>query len=71
MNNEEIRKMPKPSHILLLGITLAGLSSAAAAQPAETLLRNGDFYTMDARRPWAKAVAIRDSHFVAIGSYIK
>ena len=63
--------MLKPSRVFLLGITLAGLPSAAAAQPADTVFKNGDFYTVDTCRPWAKAVAIRDGRFVAIGGYLK
>ena len=59
--------MQKPSHILLLGLTLAGLTSVAASQPADIVLKNGDFYTMDVRQPRAKAVAIREGRFVAIG----
>ncbi|RME54400.1 MAG: amidohydrolase, partial [Caldilineae bacterium] len=33
---------------------------------ADLVLYNGDFHTMDSRRPKAAAVAIRDGRFVAV-----
>ncbi|MCV6615617.1 MAG: amidohydrolase [Cellvibrionaceae bacterium] len=35
---------------------------------ADTILRNGTIYTVDPRQPWAEAVAIKDGHFLAVGS---
>lgn len=53
---------------LLLGGFAAGFSPGASAAPAELVVRHGRFYTLDAGKPWAQAVAVRDGRFVAIGS---
>ncbi|MHA6196050.1 amidohydrolase [Pseudomonas wadenswilerensis] len=37
----------------------------------ETLLLNGDFYTLDPAQPWAEAMAIRDRHIVAVGTELQ
>lgn len=41
--------------------------AAAYAQTADTAYINGKIYTVDAERPWAEAVAIRDGKFIAVG----
>jgi predicted amidohydrolase YtcJ len=41
-------------------------SSIPAESPADLLLTNGRIYTMDATRPWAGAVAIRDEAIIAV-----
>ena len=51
----------------LLAAALFGVASAALAQPADTLLRNGHIHTMDARESTTDAVAIREGRFVALG----
>ncbi|MEZ0189847.1 amidohydrolase [Ralstonia solanacearum] len=50
------------------GVSAASAVSAALTAPAELVVRNGRFYTLDAGKPWAQAVAVRDGRFVAIGS---
>ena len=35
---------------------------------ADVVLRNGRFYTVDSRRSWAEAVAVRNGRIVAVGS---
>ena len=42
--------------------------TALAAEPADAVYRGGRIYTVDARRSWAEAVAIRNGKFVAVGS---
>jgi hypothetical protein len=42
-------------------------ASPAYAQPADMLLRNGRFHTMDAQESTTSAVAIRDGRFAALG----
>jgi hypothetical protein len=49
------------------------LSSAAFAAPTETdgasvIFHNGKVYTLDARKPWAQAVAVAGERIVAVGS---
>lgn len=41
--------------------------SGTQVQPADTVLTNGRIYTVDAARPWAEAVAIRDGKYVYVG----
>src|SRR3712207_2818827 len=53
--------------IAVVGATLAA-PPALAASPADTVLRNGFVYTVDARNPTAAAVAIRDGRIVFVGS---
>jgi predicted amidohydrolase YtcJ len=59
---------------LCAALALAGPPRAAGqtaknvkAQPAETILIHGRVYTLDAKRPWAQAVAIRGEKIVAVG----
>jgi predicted amidohydrolase YtcJ len=58
-------------HGVLRGLLCAGLvglfASAAFAQPADLILRNGRIVTVDARFSTAQAVAIRGGRFVAVG----
>jgi hypothetical protein len=64
---------------LVLGMSAAappaGWNAAAEAQasppasaqaPADVVFRNGDVYTMDARRPWSRGVAVRDGVIAAV-----
>lgn len=41
---------------------------SATVDPADRVLRNGAIYTVNDARPWAEAVAIADSRFVAVGT---
>lgn len=41
--------------------------SATGAEPADSVLLNGRFYTLDDSQKWADAVAIRSGQFVAVG----
>ena len=61
---------------LLRALTLAAalVSSISAAvaqdtalQPADTILTNGKVYTVNAKQPWAHAVAIRSGKIVSVG----
>jgi len=57
---------------LLLGagtLALAGARSAerSADAPTDTIIVHGKVYTMNAKQPWAQAVAIRDGRIIAVG----
>ena len=53
---------------LFAGALLLGSGSVAfAAEPADLVLSHGRFYTVDARQPWATAVAIRGEAIVYVG----
>jgi predicted amidohydrolase YtcJ len=43
-------------------------AAAPAAMPADLVLVNGGIYTVDARRGWVEAAAVRDGAFVLVGS---
>lgn len=51
-----------------LAAALFSLPQLAAAQTADTILKNGAIYTVEAAQPWAEAVAIRDGRFLSVGS---
>jgi hypothetical protein len=59
--------------VAVIGIVY-GLSSQVAAQdnisagPADTIVWHAKIYTVNAKRPWAEAVAIRGARIVAVGS---
>jgi hypothetical protein len=46
----------------------SGAALAAPVPPADTVLVNGGIYTVDARRSWAQAAALRNGRIVAVGS---
>ena len=54
--------------ILVLPLVLGyGQPALADGEPADTVLRNGQVYTVNDRLPWAQAVAVRDGVIVAVG----
>jgi predicted amidohydrolase YtcJ len=55
---------------LLLVIALQSAASAQTTppQPADTVFRGGNVYTVDAARTWAEAVAVRDGRIVFVGT---
>lgn len=67
-NNRRIR----PRVLLALGLLLLAGGAAQGQEkrpaPAETILLHGKIYTVNARQPWAEAVAIRGSQVVAVGA---
>ena len=55
---------------VIYGIWLSACSQAVAQaqiEGADRVLLNGKIYTVDAAKPWAEAVAIRDGRFVFVG----
>jgi len=44
------------------------LQGQAKLEPAETIITNARIYTVDVKRPWAEAVAIRSGRIAAVGS---
>ena len=55
---------------LVLGLGAAPGSASIKtgdAVPADTILRNGAIYTVDAGRTWAQALAIKDGKILAVG----
>jgi predicted amidohydrolase YtcJ len=49
-------------------ILLITTSAGVAAETADSAYINGKIYTVDATKPWAEAVAIKDGKFIAVGS---
>src|SRR5688572_30790306 len=54
--------------VLAGGLLLAGQASAAPAAGADLILTNARVYTVEAAKPWAEAVAIKDGKILAVGS---
>ena len=57
--------------LTLVSLTVVSLTLALSGAPssaAERLIVNAKVYTASATRPYAEAVAIRDSTIVAVGS---
>jgi predicted amidohydrolase YtcJ len=38
------------------------------SKPADVIITNGRVYTVNAKQPWAEAIAIRDHHIVGVGT---
>lgn len=63
--------LPLQTRFLLSAAALAllgGTGNAAGAAGADLILTDARVYTVDARKPWAEAVAIRGGRIVAVGS---
>lgn len=54
--------------VLLMPFALSRAQGEAGSEGASLVFRNGRLYTLDAARPWATSVAIRDGRIVAVGS---
>ncbi len=62
--------LPKPICLaaVLVGIFLACQKGHAPSGPVgDIVVRNAHVYTVDAQRPWAQAVAIKDDRIVWVG----
>src|SRR5271168_4384246 len=44
---------------------------SARVTPADILIVHGKFYTLDSKKPWAEAIAIRKGKIVAVGSALE
>jgi predicted amidohydrolase YtcJ len=54
---------------ILSAIVFSGLASAVfAAEPAQTVLINGNIYTMNERQPHAEAIAVKGDRIIFVGS---
>jgi predicted amidohydrolase YtcJ len=59
-----------PAVVVLLGLVLTcGCGGPSTQSPtADTVYQYGRIYTVDAKNPWAEAVAIKDGRFLKVGS---
>ena len=58
-------------HLLPVSVTIIALSAGAwgqAGTTAETVIVNARIYTVNAKQPWAEALAIRGDKILAVGS---
>lgn len=61
--------MKKPVYALLLAVvSLASCRQAAETTVADTIMLNGNIYTVDENNPTAEAIAIRDGRILSVGS---
>lgn len=49
----------------------ASAQESARVAPAEILIVHGKIYTLDSKKPWAEAIAIRKGKIVAVGSALE
>lgn len=61
-------RVDRISRVLLLGWLVVAPLAAAAEPAADLVLRGGIVHTLDAARPRAEAVAVREGRIVAVGS---
>jgi predicted amidohydrolase YtcJ len=63
------RKLGERIVLCLLVLSLSGVSSGEARFPAaDVILIHAKIYTVNARQPWAQALAIRDGKILAVGT---
>lgn len=55
---------------LTLLVSASGIALASEQPKADMILTNARIYTVEAKQPWAEAVAIKDGHIVAVGSKV-
>ena len=65
-NRNALRDLALATFILALSISGCGRKSAPE-EIADTIFINGGIYTVDAKRSWAEATAVRDGRIVAVG----
>ena len=63
--------MRKHLLLVLVAILLAGLAHGRGRPVADTILTNAKVYTVNARAPWAQAVAIQGGRILAVGSSLQ
>lgn len=56
---------------MMLGVASVGVGHAAATAEADLVLLHGHIYTMDAARPRAEALAVRDGKVLAVGTDVE
>src|SRR5277367_6383165 len=49
----------------------AGAQQSARVAPADILIVHGKIYTLDSKKPWAEAIAIRKGKILAVGSALE
>ena len=59
--------------VIILGLFLFACDDTTSEQApaisfADTVLLNGEIYTLDQSSPWVEAVAIRDGRYVFVGT---
>ena len=54
--------------LILACAVLASACNRPRVAPADTLITNARIYTMNAKEPWAQAMAVRGGNIVAVGS---
>jgi len=61
------RALARSAVFIAVVVGCSGVEQGSAPPAADLVLRNGGIYTVDAQRTWARAAAIRDGVFVAVG----
>lgn len=66
--NKRIRNIILATVVTATVFACSQSESPPATSGADTILRNGNIYTVDESRPWAEAVAITDGRITFVGS---
>lgn len=53
-----------------LSLPGSAFGAVAGADSPSVIFRNGKVYTLDAKKPWAQAVAVAGDRIVAVGSEV-
>ena len=64
----DCRSFDRIAFVILLLAASARARSAAGAQSADTIVHHAKIYTVNAKQPWAEALAIQGDKIVAVGS---
>lgn len=67
-HREILRRIRHAGVIPVLLFTLAALRSDQSVNPADLVIRHARVYTVDAKQPWAEAVAVRGDRIAWVGS---
>jgi len=65
---EIMRTRLNPSSLLPAAILLLSAACSSPRPAADSIVTNARVYTVDAGKPWAEAVAVRDGRILAVGS---
>jgi predicted amidohydrolase YtcJ len=64
----DMKKRPLVIVLLLAGFLYTSACNQHKSPPADTVLIHARIYTVNAKRPWAQAIAIRAGQIIAVGS---
>ena len=64
----DMKKRPLVIVLILAGFLYTSACNQHKSPPADTVLIHARIYTVNAKKPWAQAIAIRAGKIIAVGS---